>query len=1473
MKKVLFTLVALYLSSFLCNGQSCNNWLSTPSIGSFVDIGQLNIPGNQVTVEANINRIAPYLPGGGNNTEGDIVSKHNDFSDVNYLLRPNHGYITTTNGFFGTPDICDLELNKTYHVAMVYDGSTLKFYRNGFLMSQVNATGNLIQNNWKARFGLYDASFYTTQLIGYINEVRIWNVARSQSQIQTYMNSSLPSPTTQPGLLAYYTFDNLINKQGNTVYNGVLGGSASINATNPNCAFIADSCAKIISDSLIINTYTPVLALNPCENKITVEDASTFNIGDTVLMIQMKGAVIDSSNTAAFGTVTNYKNAGNYEFNYVKSKAGNIIELKDSLTRAYDIPNGKVQLIRVPYYNSTNIAATITCLPWDGSKGGVLVLNAKDSVNLQADINLTGKGFRGGISPNTGSQTLYCFENNYSYPAGSLTAADKGEGIALIGSGIAWGKGFAANAGGSGLGHNSGGGGGSNGGAGGLGGYQLEACGSAPFDNRGIGANQLVYSNAQNKIFMGGGGGAGHVDNAGGSDMQGGNGGGIIIIRSNYLKTNAFKIISNGGDAPQCSSPPYSICHDGGGGGGGGGTILISTNNYLTPSQLNAVGGKGADLAIFDPASGAGRIGPGGGGGAGVTWLSNASLPGPVTTVLSGGINGVIPADNNNPWGSTAGKTGSNLYNLQIPFDTKLFKKNIDSVKIKATQAACNSFDFVGLAYIQNQAINTWHWDFGDGTTASSSVVTHPFATIGAHTVSLLVTDNSGCTDSVKTTVTTIGSIIDFSYNQNSCNPLSIEFSAIGNTPVNPAWIFGDGGLATGATPTHLYSNTGTYIVKYTAQNGGCNDTITKNISVNIIRQDIILTKDTTICFGTAKQLLTVPSLNFCWSPTTYLDDPLSANPITNTPVAITYFLTAQIPGVNTIVNGDFSAGNTGFTSQYNFANPNVTEGQYFVGPNPQNWNAALSACADHTTGNGNMLLVNGAPVADVNVWTQTVTVVPNSNYAFSTWVQALWPPNPAQLSFSINGGTLGNLITASLPTCTWTQFYTTWNSGNNTSATISIVNKNTFVQGNDFALDDISFAPVLIKRDSVIITVDRPLVKASNDTAICAGKAVQLSANGSISYNWSPAAGLSNATIANPVATPSVNTQYIVTGTDNKGCTAADTVTITAKTLPVVTVTPGTAVCKNTQLQLQATGGSTYQWLPASGLSNASIANPIASPVTTTTFVVVVTAANSCTATDSVKVAINPDPVFTISAADTTCLNTSAQLLATGGDVYTWSPASLVSNPNIANPTTTASSSATYTVVIKELTCNNTATLTTSIAVLPVPGIKATKLNDIDCSTSAAQLQATGTGQFSWSPASSLDNSTVANPLASPNATTLYTVSAVDFTTNCVATDTITVVVNKIGATSFFIPSAFTPNGDGLNDCFKVSHFTYMKSVEVTIFNRYGSMVFHSTTDNVCWDGYYRGKPADVGNYVYFIKAEDNCSKFFRKGNLLLVR
>ena len=1473
MKKYLLFLILLNSALHPSFAKTCSNWFNNPTVGSFISVVDLDIPENKITLEATINGTAPYVTFETDYTEGDVVSRHNSHNDANYYLSPNGAFITTSDGFFFTPAVCGIELNKTYHLAMVYDGSLLKFYKNGFLLSQVTATGNLFQNNWNKKFGLYDPSFWKTQFIGYINEIRIWNVARSQTQLRTYMNTSLPIPASQTGLQAYYTFDNLINKQGNNVFNGTLNGNAAFSQTNTSCSLIADSCAKIMTAHNgigdIINTYTPVVALNPCDNKIIVEDASTFNPGDTVLIIQMKGAIIDSSNSASFGTILNYNNAGNYEFNYVKSKTGNVIELLDSITRSYDVPSGKVQLIRVPYYTNATVTSTLTCLPWDGSKGGVLVLIAKDSVNLNAKIDVTGKGFYGGKVNNPKSNSFYCHENDYYYPNDPIKAAPKGEAIAEISIFKSFGKGPIANGGGGGLEHNSGGGGGSNTGIGGTGGNEWVACGPA-LTNGGLGGRSINYSTTLNKIYLGGGGGGGHCDNIPGFNPDGGNGGGIVLVLTNVFKSNTFSILANGDNAVECFRDAQSYkCHEGMGGGGGGGTVLLQSKVYLDNLNIEIRGGKGADMN----GELAGKLGPGGGGGGGLTWFADNTIPANIVITKNGGVNGVNIDFGNDSYGATGGQDGSTLFNLQIPNDTTIFKKNIDSLKIKDSAINCSTFNFKATAYTSKSAITQWSWNFGDGVTSSLQNPSHGYAQSGTYTATLLVTDKNGCTDSSKLAIVTVGGAIDFSYLQNVCNPLSVQFASIGAVPVNTEWSFGNGQSVTGSTnPTITYINPGTYTVKLKVPNGTCTDSITKNILITYLQDDIILTNDTTICFNTVKQLLTKPSLSFCWSPTTYLSDPTSASPTTSTTVPITYFFTAEVPGVNIIVNGDFNGGNTGFTSQYSFANPNVTEGQYFVGPSAQAWNNLMSNCAGHS-GTGNMLLVNGASVPDVNVWAQTITVVPNTNYAFSTWIQSLYPPNPAQLSFSINGSNIGNTITATLPNCNWTQFYTTWNSGNNTVASIAIVNKNTEVQGNDFALDDISFSPVIIKRDSVKITIDTPFVKTNADTTICAGKPVQLTSIGAASYNWSPANGLNNAGIANPVATPVVTTQYIVTGTSSKGCTAADTVVISANPLPVITRTADTTICQNIPAQLWATGGVTYAWTPIASLSNAAIANPIASPVSNTIYHVTVTSINNCIALDSVSISIRPAAVFAVSPPDTTCFNTAVQLLASGGDTYLWSPAALVTNPNIANPSSAGNADAAYTVFIKENTCNTSNTLTTSLKVLPVPVISVSKSNDITCSLGSAQLVATGAGAYTWLPATALNNNTIANPVASPTATTLYVVTGTDPVTKCTTTSSINVFFKKEGEPKFFIPSAFSPNGDGKNDCFKVSHFNYLKSVDITIYNRFGNMVFHSTTDDNCWDGMYKGNPASPGNYVYYIKTENNCAIFYKKGNLLLIR
>lgn len=249
------TLCLLFIAFFHSNvsSQNCNNWLKVGVRPSFVSIGDLDISGSQITVEAMITRTAPYS--GGDLWAGDVVAKHKNQLDANYLLRPGSAEITTSNGYYITPPVCSIELNKTYHIAMVYNGTSLKFYRNGYLMSQVFATGNLIQNDWPTQLGLYYINVDNEQFIGFINEVRIWNIARSQADLKAFMNTSLPSPSTQTGLQAYYVFDNLLNKQGNSNWNATLGNGASVNETNPSCAlFQVDSCCVVPNGRLSAST-------------------------------------------------------------------------------------------------------------------------------------------------------------------------------------------------------------------------------------------------------------------------------------------------------------------------------------------------------------------------------------------------------------------------------------------------------------------------------------------------------------------------------------------------------------------------------------------------------------------------------------------------------------------------------------------------------------------------------------------------------------------------------------------------------------------------------------------------------------------------------------------------------------------------------------------------------------------------------------------------------------------------------------------------------------------------------------------------------------------------------------------------------------------------------------------------------------------------------------------------------------------
>lgn len=214
----LFTVVVLAILAFntAVFSQSSIFLDGTPE---YVNIGDLDVAGDQLTVEALINYTGPSV---------NIVSKHTDPSNVNYLLRPGSFEITTTNGFAAFGGIAaagvTLTMGETYHLAATYDGAFLRYYVNGCLTGEMAWTGTMILNNVDAAIG-QQSTCECEQFAGHIGEVRIWNVARTQAEIGQNM-LDLPTPAAQPGLLAYYKFQgNYLNVQGNATWDGVPVGA------------------------------------------------------------------------------------------------------------------------------------------------------------------------------------------------------------------------------------------------------------------------------------------------------------------------------------------------------------------------------------------------------------------------------------------------------------------------------------------------------------------------------------------------------------------------------------------------------------------------------------------------------------------------------------------------------------------------------------------------------------------------------------------------------------------------------------------------------------------------------------------------------------------------------------------------------------------------------------------------------------------------------------------------------------------------------------------------------------------------------------------------------------------------------------------------------------------------------------------------------------------------------------------------
>ncbi len=481
----------------------------------------------------------------------------------------------------------------------------------------------------------------------------------------------------------------------------------------------------------VVNVYQPVERTDFCNNLAVVTSASGLGVGDRVLLIQMQGAVIDSSNTVNYGDIPSFGQAGKYELLTIDAIAANIITFREAMVNRYDDGQG-IQLVRVPSVAAGSVDGTVTGQAWDGVTGGVVALEVAGTLTLNADIDASGLGFRGGAVSDDAACSGPDGYDGYRCSVADGCGGFKGEGIARV-TAEPLGRGRAANGGGGGNDQLTGGGGGSSLAIGGTGGLRLlPGAGDCPGNYPGLGGRTLPYSLGTGRIYLGGGGGAG--DGANGTATAGGRGGGIVLLVAGELVGNGNAVRSDG------AKPAAVAGADGAGGGGAGGTVVLQVGAYTGPVTLSARGGDGGDVDNGnDPSVCAG---PGGGGSGGAVWPS-VILPGVASLQVAGGQPGATLNANapmlcgNN--GAQPGASGDTLGLLDLVAPTTLFTEV--SATVPGDTFVCPQGTIqIGPSAVAGTGTLSYLWNTGD-TTRFIDVEGGQ----GPRTYTVTVSDERGC--------------------------------------------------------------------------------------------------------------------------------------------------------------------------------------------------------------------------------------------------------------------------------------------------------------------------------------------------------------------------------------------------------------------------------------------------------------------------------------------------------------------------------------------------------------------------------------------------------------------------------------------------------------------------------------------------------------------------------------------------------
>lgn len=511
--------------------------------------------------------------------------------------------------------------------------------------------------------------------------------------------------------------------------------------------------------------------------------------------------------------------------------------------------------------------------------------------------------------------------------------------------------------------------------------------------------------------------------------------------------------------------------------------------------------------------------------------------------------------------------------------------------------------------------------------------------------------------------------------------------------------------------------------------------------------------------------------------------------------------------------------------------------------------------------------VITNAQAANAGIYTVTVQ---NASGCSNTAQVTVTVANPETISVThtnilCNGASTGSATAVTTGTGPYTY---SWSPSGGTGATASNLTAGTYTVS-------VNNGNGCISTGSAVITEPAGMVLATSMTPTSCtsstGTATVTVTGGQAPYtfSWSPSGG-TNATASGLTAGV-----YTVTVTDGNGCQKTASVTINSANGPTVAINSSSNVscfgASNGSATASVTGGTpayTYSWSPSGG--NAATA----SNLTAGTYTVTVVDNAGCTAVATTTITSPAQSTITTSGTPAHCgvADGTASASATGGNApftYVWQPG------NVSGQVLSNVPGGVYTVTATDATgCSATATYTVlttgSLNVTVSPALSFIDPGESVNLTATVNPAIPGT-VYSWNPPTGLSCTNCPDPVATPGQTTTYTVTATA-PDGCSGTANATVDV-KIICGDYFIPTIFSPNGDGKNDELCVLG-TCITSMHLAIYDRWGEKVFESTDQQSCWDGTYKDRPMNSNSFVYKVELTFiNGKTISEKGNISLVR